>query len=141
MLNRRRITAALIGLLVLVLGGWLIQDVVGAENGAGDTGSTVPGVESGLRVEPLSALPEEARQTWELIEQDGPFPYPGKDGSVFGNREKLLPLKEPDYYHEYTVPTPGSQDRGARRLVTGESAELYYTADHYSSFVVVDPQR
>lgn len=141
MLNRRRITAALIGLLVLVLGGWLIQDVVGAENGAGDTGSTVPGVESGLRVEPLSALPEQARQTWELIEQDGPFPYPGKDGSVFGNREKLLPLKESGYYREYTVPTPGSQDRGARRLVTGESAELYYTADHYSSFVVVDPRR
>ncbi|WP_116044738.1 ribonuclease domain-containing protein [Amycolatopsis palatopharyngis] len=144
MLNRRRITAALIGLLVLVLGGWLIQDVVGADGGTGgggDTGSTVPGIESGLRVEPLSALPDQARQTWELIEQDGPFPYPGKDGSVFGNREKLLPLKESGYYHEYTVPTPGSQDRGARRLVTGESAELYYTADHYSSFVVVDPKR
>lgn len=140
MLNRRRITAALIGLLVLVVVGWLIQDVVvGADNDG--NGRSLPGVESGLRVEPLSALPEQAAQTWELIKQDGPFPYPDKDGSVFANREKLLPLKESDYYHEYTVPTPGSEDRGPRRLVTGDTAELYYTADHYSSFVVVDPQR
>lgn len=60
---------------------------------------------------------------------------------MFGNREGILPRKPSGYYHEYTVPTPGSPDRGARRLVTGEGGEVYYTADHYASFVVVDPRR
>jgi ribonuclease T1 len=32
------------------------------------------------------------------------------------------------------VPTPGSDDRGARRIVAGEAGELYWTQDHYSSF-------
>ncbi|WP_216216191.1 ribonuclease domain-containing protein [Amycolatopsis aidingensis] len=146
MLNRRRITVALVALIVLVLGGWLIKDVfTGAEPSSpsppSSTGQAVPGSESGLAVEPLSDLPAEARTTWELIENGGPFPYPGKDGSVFGNREKLLPQKASGYYREYTVPSRGSADRGPRRLVTGDSAELYYTADHYESFVVVDPQR
>ena len=40
-----------------------------------------------------------------------------KDGTVFGNRERLLPLKERGWYREYTVRTPGSRDRGARRIV------------------------
>ncbi|GAB3492760.1 ribonuclease domain-containing protein [Amycolatopsis cihanbeyliensis] len=144
MLNRRRITVALVALIVLVLGGWLLKDVLtgtGSAPRTQPTGQAVAGSGSGLAVEPLSGLPAEARTTWELIENGGPFPYPGKDGSVFGNREKLLPQKASGYYHEYTVPTPGSLDRGPRRLVTGESAELYYTADHYESFVVVDPQR
>ncbi|PRX47238.1 ribonuclease [Prauserella shujinwangii] len=138
MLSRRRISAALLGLIVLVLIGWLIQDVL-----ADDTTrtGTLPGAESGLPVEALSSLPPEAGRTWTLIEQGGPFPYPGKDGTTFGNREKLLPEKPAGYYREYTVVTPGSADRGARRLVTGNGRELYYTADHYASFVVVDPGR
>jgi guanyl-specific ribonuclease Sa len=57
---------------------------------------------------------------------------------VFENREKRLPVKAKEYYHEYTVPTPGSNDRGARRLVHGQQRELYYTDNHYESFVVVD---
>ncbi|MEU3275132.1 ribonuclease domain-containing protein [Saccharomonospora sp. NPDC006951] len=140
MLSRRRISAALIGLIVLVLGGWLIKDVISAGD-SGDAPGSVPGAESGLRVEPLSSLPEQADATYRLIEKDGPFPYPERDGTVFGNRERLLPEKESGYYREYTVPTPGSADRGARRLVEGQADELYYTADHYSSFVVVDPSR
>jgi guanyl-specific ribonuclease Sa len=51
----------------------------------------------------------------------------------------LLPLKDSGYYREYTVRTPGSDDRGPRRMVTGQGRELYYTEDHYRSFVVVDP--
>ncbi|ASR35094.1 ribonuclease N [Prauserella marina] len=140
MLSRRRISAALIGLIVLVLGGWLIKDVIAAGDSSDAPGS-VPGAESGLQVEPLSSLPEQADETYRLIEQDGPFPYPERDGTVFGNRERLLPEQESGYYREYTVPTPGSADRGARRLVEGEADELYYTADHYASFVVVDPSR
>lgn len=121
---------------MLVLGGWLVKDVLGDEPASG---APVPGADSGLAVQELSSLPPEAADTWQLIESDGPFPYPDRDGTVFGNREKILPQQESGYYREYTVPTPGSNDRGARRLVTGGSAELYYTGDHYESFVVVDP--
>ncbi|MDQ3988514.1 MAG: ribonuclease N, partial [Actinomycetota bacterium] len=70
----------------------------------------------------------------------GPFPYE-QDGTTFGNREGLLPDRERGWYREYTVPTPGEDDRGARRLVTGGERELYYTDDHYDSFVAVDPDR
>lgn len=81
----------------------------------------------------LTDLPREARATVELIQQGGPFPY-RKDGVTFGNRERLLPQARHGYYREYTVFTPGSRDRGARRIVTGGNGELYYTDDHYRSF-------
>ena len=87
-------------------------------------------------------LPPEARQTLRLIQRGGPFPYPRNDGVVFGNFERRLPLQPRGYYREYTVPTPGSRDRGARRIIAGEgvernvatSGEYYYTDDHYRSF-------
>ncbi|MCB1909517.1 MAG: ribonuclease [Rhodocyclaceae bacterium] len=80
-------------------------------------------------------LPAEVLATLALIRSGGPFPY-RKDGSVFRNRERLLPQRARDYYREYTVPTPGARDRGARRIVTGgRPPEIYYyTADHYRSF-------
>jgi ribonuclease T1 len=82
---------------------------------------------------PFTALPPEARQTLALIRAGGPFPY-AKDGSPFGNREGLLPKRNRGYYREYTVQTPGSADRGARRIVSGVPGEYYYTDDHYRSF-------
>ncbi len=83
-------------------------------------------------------LPAEAHDTLDLIEQGGPYPFE-QDGTVFQNREGLLPGQSSGYYHEYTVITPGSDDRGARRIVTGEQyQEDYYTADHYASFDLVD---
>lgn len=81
----------------------------------------------------VAQLPPEARRTLALIRQGGPFPY-AKDGSVFGNREGLLPRQNRGYYREYTVATPGSRDRGARRIVAGRVGEYWYTADHYRSF-------
>ena len=81
----------------------------------------------------FSDLPPEAQQTVKRIRAGGPFPY-DRDGVVFGNRERLLPLKSRGYYHEYTVPTPGAADRGARRIVKGAAGELYYTENHYRSF-------
>jgi len=82
-------------------------------------------------------LPREARDTLALIRAGGPFPY-RKDGTVFGNRERLLPRQQRGYYTEYTVRTPGSRDRGARRIVAGgdprASGEYWYTDDHYRSF-------
>jgi ribonuclease T1 len=86
----------------------------------------------------LSSLPVEARETERLVRSGGPFPYP-KDGTVFGNRERLLPLQRRGHYREYTVKTPGSRDRGARRIVCGGRQPTapdacYYTDDHYTSF-------
>ena len=81
----------------------------------------------------LAALPPEAAETVELIDAGGPFPE-DEDGGTFGNREDLLPDEQMGYYAEYTVPTPGSEDRGARRIVAGDDGELYWTEDHYRSF-------
>ena len=81
----------------------------------------------------IAELPPEARHTVALIRAGGPFRY-DRDGVVFGNRERLLPLRERGYYREYTVPTPGLNHRGARRIVAGRGGELYYTDDHYRSF-------
>jgi ribonuclease T1 len=92
------------------------------------------GASASIRV---ADLPRQGQQTYERIRLGGPFPY-GKDGTVFGNRERLLPREKRGYYREYTVQTPGSRDRGARRIVCGgpETAPhaCYYTADHYASF-------
>ena len=90
----------------------------------------------------LADLSPEARETLALIKRGGPFPFPRKDGSTFGNFENRLPERPRGYYREYTVPTPGSRDRGARRIVAGGrragdvavSGEYYYTQDHYRNF-------
>lgn len=76
--------------------------------------------------------------TLALIDAGEPLPY-DEDGQTFQNREGLLPERPPGYYREYTVETPGSPDRGARRLVIGEAGETWYTNDHYSSFTAIDP--
>jgi ribonuclease T1 len=89
--------------------------------------------ESGLKVVAFADLPKEAQDTLKLIDQGGPYPY-SRDGVVFGNLEKILPKHDRGYYHEYTVKTPGEKDRGARRIVTGNAGERYYTDDHYESF-------
>ncbi len=86
----------------------------------------------------LTELPREARAVQIAIRSGGPFDY-SKDGAVFGNRERRLPTESRGYYREYTVPTPGAPDRGARRIVCGGDQPTapdacYYTADHYTSF-------
>ncbi|HRK47972.1 MAG TPA: ribonuclease domain-containing protein [Nocardioides sp.] len=97
-----------------------------------ETGDIDP--ESGLPWVLQDELPVEAQATLALIDQGGPFPYPGKDGSTFGNFEGLLPDHPRGYYAEYTVITPGSSDRGARRIIAGDGGEYYWTEDHYESF-------
>ncbi|MDD2701923.1 MAG: ribonuclease domain-containing protein [Sideroxydans sp.] len=86
-----------------------------------------------LAVVSVAQLPAEARDTLQLIERGGPFPY-ARDGIEFKNRERILPAQPRGYYHEYTVPTPGMKHRGARRIVCGNLPECYYSADHYRSF-------
>ncbi len=90
----------------------------------------------------LQALPAPGVETYRNIQRGVPFPYE-KDGVVFGNRERLLPMQKRGYYREYTVKTPGSRDRGAQRIVCGGAATApdacYYTADHYASFRTIVP--
>ncbi len=126
-----------LGKAALTLG---LAAVVAAGLGAGSTGALARTPETPLAVPPvaLSALPAEAQQTYQRILSGGPFPYQ-KDGTVFGNRERLLPLQARGFYREYTVRTPGAKNRGARRIVCGGTPPTspeacYYTADHYSSF-------
>jgi ribonuclease T1 len=87
-------------------------------------------------------LPLEAIETLQAIERGGPFPY-SRDGVAFQNRERRLPERPRGYYREYTVPTPGENDRGARRIVAGGNPPevYYYTADHYRSFRQVEIRR
>ncbi len=109
----------------------------------GSTAYAVPAAEitDAIPACALSSLPSQASDTLDLIHSGGPFPYP-QDGTVFQNREGILPDESSGYYPEYTVKTPGSDDRGARRLVGGGApttpAYVYYTDDHYSSFCEVD---
>lgn len=123
-------------LLWLVLGGLALGGFTSAalarESAA--TGGAAAAAGASIAV---AELPPEARTTLALIRAGGPFPY-DKDGTVFGNREGLLPRQSRGYYTEYTVRTPGSRDRGARRIVAGgdprRSGEYWYTGDHYRSF-------
>jgi ribonuclease T1 len=85
----------------------------------------------------VADLPREAQDVMAHIRAGGPFRY-DRDGVVFGNREHHLPSQSRGYYHEYTVPTPGAKDRGARRIVCGgprtTPSACYYSGDHYRTF-------
>jgi len=81
----------------------------------------------------VGQLPPEGVETLRLIKDGGPFPY-SKDGSTFQNRERILPSQPQGFYQEYTVETPGSDDRGARRIIGGDDGSRFYTDDHYASF-------
>lgn len=102
------------------------------------TGERTP--DSGLPTIAASELPREGRETLRLIHRGGPFPY-DRDGITFQNRERILPAQPRGYYAEYTVPTPGESDRGARRLVAGDDGDVYFTDDHYRSFRQVEKDR
>jgi ribonuclease T1 len=130
-----RAVRILAGLLVVAAGAILLFSGADDKSGGTTTATDATG-------ESAAAIPAEQRaavgEVLRLIDAGGPFPY-DEDGAVFSNREGLLPDQPSGYYHEYTVETPGSPDRGARRLVTGENDEVYYTSDHYGSFVKIDP--
>ncbi|MFK8909627.1 ribonuclease domain-containing protein [Streptomyces sp. YS-3] len=139
--SARTTAAALLACLALLLtgcGGAAKKDGEAPRATAATTaaGAATPGWARDMATVRAGALPAEARQTLELIDRGGPFPY-AKDGTVFSNFEKALPQHKRGYYHEYTVNTPKSRDRGARRLVTGQGGEIYYTGDHYKTYLAV----
>ena len=101
-----------------------------------------PELSGGILAITVAELPTQGKQIYALIYRGGPFAHE-KDGVVFGNRERLLPLEKRGFYHEYTVSTPGAKNRGAKRIVCGgqpKTPEIcYYTADHYASFRKIVP--
>ena len=132
------LVALVIGVLLWTQGVGTAPDTDRGRQGSHSARKRAPGHgatdrASGLRVVALADLPPEATRTLRLIDAGGPFPY-DRDGVTFENREGILPDRPTGYYHEYTVPTPGSYDRGARRMVTGSQDEYYWTEDHYASF-------
>ena len=124
--------AALVAVLAAVVGTIAVQ--ARAPNVTFSGSSTASVVVAGL--------PPQGQDVMLQIRQGGPFRY-DKDGSVFGNRERLLPQERRGHYREYTVETPGSRDRGARRIVCGGErtapSDCWYTADHYASFRRIVP--
>lgn len=149
-MTRNRATAWLVGGLLLVfLLALLVTSRLGAapvpqqqDGGQQQVSTSVrssdPGdSDDGLAVIAEAALPQQARDTLRLIDSGGPFPYQ-QDGAVYENRNRQLPKHKTGWYHEYTVKTPGSRDRGARRLVCGQDKTCYYTADHYATFARVN---
>jgi ribonuclease T1 len=125
---RGRLWLGLLAVLGVAVLTWALNQ--GGFSGGGRDGDADP---AQLPSVSLAGLPTEAATTVALIDKGGPFPY-DRDGIVFENREGLLPGEPSGYYHEYTVPTPGSADRGARRIIEGSGEELYWTEDHYQSF-------
>ncbi len=128
----------LTGALLIAASGWLPGEALARRHAE-------PDVSSSETVVALSRLPVQARDVYQRIPTGGPFRYE-KDGTVFGNRERLLPRRPRGFYREYTVPTPGSRDRGARRIVCGgkdarQPETCFYTQDHYQSFKEIDPRR
>jgi ribonuclease T1 len=122
----------------LVLTGF----VLGVLLGSGLAQARGPVVTNPVATIALAELPRPGAQVYGLIRQGGPFAHE-KDGMVFGNRERLLPAEKRGYYREYTVATPNSRDRGARRIVCGGQVKApdncYYTGDHYASFRRIVP--
>nr|NLI49369.1 ribonuclease N1 [Propionibacterium sp.] len=145
-----RLVAALAVLALLVGAWWVTTRTPTGGPGPGVAASSSPtraesaDPASGLSWVSLAELPPEASATLAEIKAGPPFPT-RKDGSVFGNFEGLLPKRASGYYREFTVPTPGEDDRGARRIVTGgpdygaANEEYYYTGDHYASFERIRP--
>jgi ribonuclease T1 len=125
-MNRRALgTAAAIAVAALAAAGLI---ATGDDGGGGGSAAGLSAEESAGVTAVLGA-----------IGSGEPLPYE-QDGDTFQNREGLLPDRPEGYYREYTVETPGSDDRGARRLVIGEGGETYYTRDHYGSFIEIDPE-
>lgn len=135
---RRRPLLALVVLILLLVVGYAGKAITSHDGSSGAPKATSSSAVAGSV--PLSTLPREVTTTVRLILKKGPYPFK-HDGIVYQNLERQLPPEPKGYYHEYTVVTPGSTDRGERRVVTGQGGEFYYTANHYASFVRFDPAR
>ncbi len=127
----------LLGLLAVIYFGFsAVQPELVLEDASTNTSSSSTSIVTPATASNAITGDAQIDNTIALIQQGGPYPYPDKDGSTFGNRESRLPAEARGYYREYTVPTPGVSHRGARRIVTGGNPPTVYylTLDHYDSF-------
>lgn len=136
-ISRSWSAALLTGLVLSCVTSWLPTEALARRPAPQETSVATSSVA-------LSNLPAQAQDVHRRILAGGPFRY-AKDGVVFGNRERALPRRQRGFYREYTVPTPGGRDRGARRIVCGGKdvrlpETCFYTADHYQSFQQIDPR-
>lgn len=146
-MKRRRIALVALCALIVIVGAWALTRTQPSNpaswSPATAQSSGVVAEAAGVPTCALATLPPEAADTVRLIRSGGPFPFPRNDGVVFGNREGHLPDQAKGYYHEYTVVTPGAQNRSTRRIITGGTPvanppQYFYTGDHYDSFCLVD---
>ncbi|WP_235010039.1 ribonuclease domain-containing protein [Mycobacterium sp. 3519A] len=133
-MSRRRIAIIALLVLAVAVGGWALLRTNSADPQPTSTG--------GVPTCPIATLPREAAETVRAIHSGGPFPFPRNDGVVFGNREGHLPDRAKGYYHEYTVISPGADNRSTKRIVTGglpltSPSQYFYTGDHYDSFCLI----
>ncbi|MDH6131704.1 ribonuclease T1 [Kitasatospora sp. MAA4] len=133
MISRTRPTTSAV-LLALVVAAAVAYALIGRHHPVATTSARATASSAQVC---QSKLPSQAKDTLALIAKGGPYPY-RSDGIVFDNREGRLPKQRSGYYHEFTVVTPGSGDRGTRRVVTGGTGEEYWTDDHYSTFQGID---
>jgi ribonuclease T1 len=135
----RRPLVALLALVVALVVGYTVKAADSHDPSPAPSGSVSAAARG--RAVALSTLPPQVSATVRLVRSRGPYPFPRNDGVVFHNFEHVLPREPDGWYHEYTVPTPGSDDRGARRLITGRDGAFFYTDDHYETFHRVDVSR
>jgi ribonuclease T1 len=147
-MSRGRAWGAALAILLVAIaigalaGGLIATPAPGAPPPGGPAASPIAG-EDGAGGRSLPAvsradLPPEARTTLDRIAAGGPFRY-AADGGTFENRERLLPVRPSGTYREYTVETPGSSDRGPRRIVMAATGEAFWTPDHYATFFRILP--
>lgn len=58
-------------------------------------------------------------------------------GDRFGNYEGLLPDAPGREYHECDIDTLHAASRGAKRIVYSNGGLIYYTENHYESFILL----
>ena len=139
--SKKSLPVALGGLALAIVAGYFGFDLRGdGDSSASSPSESAGGAKAGdADTCEMSSLPAEANDTANDILAGGPYDYPDNDNARFGNYEGRLPQQDKNYYREYTVETPGSKNRGARRIITGGGSETdpdvwYYTDDHYESF-------
>ena len=120
------------------------EDTTGAVPAIDEEGFYYSAEDVALYLYTYGRLPEnfitksEARKLgWEGGSVEKYAPDCAIGGDKFGNREELLPVASGRQYYECDIDTHGENSRGAKRIVFSNDGLIYYTDDHYESFVLL----
>ena len=120
------------------------EDTTGAAPAIDEEGFYYSAEDVALYLYTYGRLPEnfitksEARKLgWEGGSVEKYAPDCAIGGDKFGNREELLPVASGRQYYECDIDTHGENSRGAKRIVFSNDGLIYYTDDHYESFVLL----